>query len=284
MQNDTDPSELELGTLGISLSSIARKTSARARPQTAQLAQRMEPLSSLAIIAVFLAGVQAQAISFSLNQNATRVEIVTNAFAFAGLFLDVLGGSWALVGLIQLQHSQALLNERKLAISNLRETIKLALTGMNDSKQLTLLNHLHLLEKVIFPPIYHPQLWTEMSDPLRNSALTMEKILRTLDESFQISAAFSLEDYRNSTEALMAASARTSLGLTASVAVPLIVIAGLCCFALGALCLAVSSQPVEVWATSIAVVGVTLLLFAIVFLVTRNGVALRSLVARRHRF
>ncbi|KAF7302066.1 hypothetical protein MIND_00773300 [Mycena indigotica] len=268
-----------LDKMGSLLFDVARKPRTHNAPaHTARLVQRMEPLSALAVIAIFLAGVQAQSISFSLAQTSTKLEITTNVFAFAGLFLDVLGGSCALVGFIQLQHTQTLLKERQLALNGLRDTLRLVSPEeqRDNPRQLALLHHFHLLDKIILAPIHYPKLWMTMGGPLLDSARIIERILKTFDDSVQISAAYSLADYRVATDALMASAGRTSLGLAASAAVPAIVIAGLFCFTCGALCLAIASQPAAVWGTCVAVLAITFVLLGVVFVAKHSGILLRG--------
>ncbi|KAF7332446.1 hypothetical protein MKEN_00126600 [Mycena kentingensis (nom. inval.)] len=279
--NDASDASQNLTKLGSRLSSAARDATNRSPIRAMQLPQRIEPLNSLALIAIFFAGVQAQTISASLNQTDTALNVVTNCLAFAGLFFDVLGGNWAIVGSIQLQSTHALLSERKTAISELREALKKV---QSDSRQLALLNHLHILDKTILAPIYHPQLWKELCETFQQSTEGMERVLRTMDDAVQISAAYSIADYRDATRALKRYASQTSLGIAASIAVPSIVIAGLACFAAGASCLAVSSQPTAVWATSFGVVAATILLFSIVFVATHSGYTLHRSYPRKREW
>jgi hypothetical protein len=224
--------------------------------------------------ATFLAAVQAQAISFSLSNNTTTLQIAVNALFFGGLFVDVLGGTIAIVGSIQLQRTHGLLRQRESSLASLKDLLK-NMAGASQRRdtalvrqlRLVLAHHLLFLEEiVIFPPLHSPRLWATLSVPLAQSARLVEQILEELEpeESLQISAMYSLSDYRHATNGLMKYRLGTSVGLAASLTVPYIVLAGLCCFTAGALCLAREGQPVPVWVTSCVVLGGTVFLLMIV--------------------
>ncbi|KAJ7631814.1 hypothetical protein B0H17DRAFT_1217688 [Mycena rosella] len=230
--------------------------------QTGSLQLVNTNLNSLAVIATFLAAVQAQAISFSVDKNTTKVEIATNTLFFAGLFVDVLSGTIAIVGSVQLQRTYGLLKQRESSLAGLKTAVKTLSSSSNAKDALALVNHLHYLERVMFPLLQSPRLWNSLSQPLRQSADLVEQIIKDseFEDHLRITFVYSLADYRRITNRLASSRFRTSLGFTASLIVPGLVIAGLCCFMAGALCFVLDSQPVQVWATSIGVLAGTLLL------------------------
>ncbi|KAJ6521674.1 hypothetical protein DFH09DRAFT_1331091 [Mycena vulgaris] len=219
-------------------------------------------LNSLAIIATFLAAVQAQAISFSLDRDKTRIQTASNALFFAGLFIDVVGGTIAIVGSVQLQRTYGLLRQRESSLAGLKDALKILSATPEAQDPLALVHHLHYLERVIFPLLHSPRLWNSLSQPLRQSADLVEQVLKEyqFEDHLRISFAYALSDYRHTTNRLASSRFRTSLGFAASLTVPPLVIAGLCCFMAGALCLVLDSQPVGVWATSCGVLGGTFIL------------------------
>ncbi|KAJ7909172.1 hypothetical protein B0H13DRAFT_2014812, partial [Mycena leptocephala] len=196
-------------------------------------------LSSLAIIATFLAAVQAQVIGFSLDKNDTRLQKACNALFFAGLFIDILSGTIAIVGAVQLQRTYGLLQQRDVSLKGLIDIAK----KISDSHEsLALVHHLGFLEVVIFQPLTSPRMWNAISESLNESADLVEQ---TMEESkVEDALKHFLLDYRYTTDQLAASGFRTSLGFAAD--------------------LTVSTLPVEIWATSLAVLGSTILLIALV--------------------
>ncbi|KAJ7882292.1 hypothetical protein B0H13DRAFT_2278372 [Mycena leptocephala] len=265
----------QLSTLGVSMAdTVLQVKSWRSIRRTDSLQLLNSNLNSLAIIATFLAAVQAQAISFSLNNNTTILQNAVNALFFGGLLVDVLGGTIAIVGSIQLQRTHELLKQRDSSLAGLEDVLK-NIAGASKGQdmalghelRLVLAHHLRFLgEIVVFPPLHSPRLWATLSVPLGQSARLVEQILKELEpeQSLLISATYSLSDYRHATNGLIKYRLGTSVGLAASLTAPYIVLAGLCCFTAGALCLARDSQPVQVWATSSVMFGGTILLLIIV--------------------
>nr|GAT58501.1 predicted protein [Mycena chlorophos] len=205
--------------------------------------------------------------TFSFAQNMTKLDVVTNAFAFAGLFLDVLGSASALIGQIQLQSGDVLLQQQASSIQTLREIIsdklhRLPPGDQDTTKLLTLLNHLYLLDKIRLAPIYYPKLWLELGPSFEASASLMEQLIKETfisesDKLLQIRAAYALADYTQTKDRLMSRKNRTVLGIITSRVTAIIIVAGLHCFIAGAVCLMISSQPVAVWASSVALLGFT---------------------------
>ncbi|KAJ6572990.1 hypothetical protein B0H10DRAFT_2105982 [Mycena sp. CBHHK59/15] len=229
--------------------------------QTESLQLMSTNLNSLAILATFLAAVQAQAITFSLDKNSTNLQTASNALFFGGLFVDVLGGTIAVVGSVQLQRTYRLLQQRESSLTSLNDVLKNLSRSQRGQDNLALVHHLRLLEIVIFPLLHSPRLWKSLSKPLNESADLVEQILNDseLEDSLRITYMYSISDYRHATTRLATSRFRTSLGFAASLTVPYLVMAGLGCFTAGAVCLVLDSQPVQVWATSFGVLGGTML-------------------------
>ncbi|KAJ7912177.1 hypothetical protein B0H13DRAFT_2477750 [Mycena leptocephala] len=225
--------------------------------QTESLQLMNTNLNSFAIIATFLAGVQAQAISFSLDQQDTNLQIACNALFFGGLFIDVLSGTIAIVGAIQLQRTYTLLQQWESALMSLSEVLKDTAQSAKEFQRdnLALAHHLRFLKMIVFRLLQSPRLWNELSSQLKKSADLAEDILResNLDDVDRITVSYSLADYRYTTTTAF----RTSLGFAASLTAPWPVLAGLCSFTAGVVCLVLYSEPLAVWATSFAVLGGT---------------------------
>ncbi|KAJ7877174.1 hypothetical protein B0H13DRAFT_2668455 [Mycena leptocephala] len=88
---------------------------------------------------------------------------------------------------------------------------------------------------IVFRLLQSPQLWNEPSSQLKKSADLAEDILResNLDDADRITVAYSLADYRYTTNRLAKTAFRTSLGFAASLTAPWLVLAGLCSFTAG---------------------------------------------------
>ncbi|KAJ7774072.1 hypothetical protein B0H16DRAFT_1510927 [Mycena metata] len=223
-------------------------------------------LNSLATLVTFLAAVQAQAITFSLDKNDTRLRRASNALFFGGLFFDVLAGAIAVMGSVQLQRTYGLLQQREASLGSLEAAFKRNSGSQNKQDDLGLLHHLRLLERVIFPLLHSPRLWNSLSQSFQDSADLVEKISKdcNLEDFHRITCAYAISDYRHATTRLETFRFYTSLGFAASLTAPYPVMAGLGCLTGGAICLVLDSQPVQVWATSLGVLGGTLLLLVAV--------------------
>ncbi|KAJ7912165.1 hypothetical protein B0H13DRAFT_2007893, partial [Mycena leptocephala] len=186
--------------------------------QTESLQLMNTNLNSLAIIATFLAGVQAQAISFSLDKQDTNLQIACNAVFFGGLFIDVLSGTIAIVGAIQLQRTYTLLQQRESALTSLSEVLKDTAQSAKEFQRdnLALAHHLRFLKMIVFRLLQSPRLWNELSSQLKKDILRESN----LDDANRITVAYSLADYRYTTNRLAKTAFRTSLGFAASLTAP----------------------------------------------------------------
>ncbi|KAJ7812421.1 hypothetical protein B0H13DRAFT_2383253 [Mycena leptocephala] len=179
------------------------------------------------------------------------LQITCNALFFAGLFLDVLSGTIAIVGAIQLHEV-------------LKDTTQSSKEFQRNN--LALAHHLRFLKMIVFRLLQSPRLRNELSSQLKKSADLAEDILResNLDDTDRITVAYSLADYWYTTNRLAKTAFRTSLGFAASLTAPWLILAGLCSFTAGVVCLVLYREPFAVWATSFAVLGGTgFVLFAV---------------------
>lgn len=145
---------------------------------------------------------------------------------------------------------------------SLKGLIDIAKKISDSDESLALVHHLGFLEVVIFQPLTSPRMWNAISESLNESADLVE---RTMEESkVEDALKHFLLDYRYTTDQLAASGFRTSLGFAADLTVSTLVLAGLGCLIGGAFCFVLYNQPVEIWATSLAVLGSTILLIALV--------------------
>ncbi|KAJ7205951.1 hypothetical protein GGX14DRAFT_643677, partial [Mycena pura] len=158
-----------------------------------------------------------QLMNAACADNATNLQVAANAVSFASLFLDVLGGTVAIVGAVQLQGTYGLLKLRESALAGLKNTIKLP-ESADEQDALALALHLQYLEKVIFPPLHSPRLWDSLSPLLKQSADLLPRILmrNKVEDHLQISFSYFLADYRHTTNSLASTRFLTSIGFAAS--------------------------------------------------------------------
>ncbi|KAJ7461239.1 hypothetical protein FB451DRAFT_1269336 [Mycena latifolia] len=171
-----------------------------------------------------------------------------------------------------------MLKQRESSLAGLKDVLNTLSGQRNGPDPLALVHHFHYLERVIFPLLHSPRLWNSLAQPLRESADLVEQVIKEyeLADHLRITFAYALADYRHTTNRLGRSRFHTSLGFAATLTVPSFVIAGLCCFMAGVLCLVLDSQPFQVWATSCAVLGGTVILLAAV-LASIIGVAPRAM-------
>jgi hypothetical protein len=100
--------------------------------------------------------------------------------------------------------------------------------------------------------------------PLQDLARLASDALHDLDSTLQSTMHPYVTEYIKTGDELPSLRSATSVAYAASIAVPLIVGAGVACFVIGVLCFVKDAQPVGVWATVFAVVFGTLFLFGVV--------------------
>jgi len=72
---------------------------------------RMDNVNALAVVATFLAAVQAQIISLTYEQNGSSLQQAVNAMSFLGLSFDIIGTAMGLISALTMQPDQQRLNQ-----------------------------------------------------------------------------------------------------------------------------------------------------------------------------
>ncbi|KAF8189116.1 hypothetical protein K438DRAFT_1832952 [Mycena galopus ATCC 62051] len=246
----------QLGNLSVSIGdTVSQAKNWRGIRQTDSFKLMIKNLNSLAMIVTFLAAVQAQAISFTFGNNETGLHMTCNAFFFGGLFIDVLSGAIAILGVVQLQSTYGLIQHRETSLANINDVLK---AGKVNADRMAVIHHIRFLMPMVFSLLRAPRLWNTVAKDLEQSAEVMEQtVCMDFDvaDSTRISGMHSLSDYWHATNSLAKSRFRPSLGFAATSTVPLLVIAGLCCFTVGVGCFVLYSQPLQVWATSFGLLG-----------------------------
>jgi len=225
-----------------------------------------ENLNAIGLIATFLAAVQTQAISFTVQNNNTTLQSAVNAFFFAGMFLDVVGGCIAFIAVVQFQKLYALLVRRTKSVSAIMDALEKRIgpsfPTCDSCQTLSFLRHYYQFLEVRFQSFLgNVSAWESELSPLKGLAGIVSDVLRDLDGQLHAAVHPHIVEYMKTGVELSELRLATSIAYAASVAVPLIVGTGATCFILGGLCFVKGAQPIGVQVTSFVVVFGTILLF-----------------------
>lgn len=185
---------------------------------------------------------QAQTLSFSIQNNSTRLQTSVNAFAFTGVILDVVGAFLALLSLTLVQTNTDRIDRLQDALSRytLEELRKIGaeivrrLRASQASGSLSLLEydilgevamHINKFER----EVGHPKLTTLDVDLPRRGLIQPERFLLEIDSAGGKIITFSI------------------VGDAAGTAT----LSGILCFLISVACLANATQPPSVWIPAI---------------------------------
>lgn len=206
-------------------------------------------------------------ITYAIQSNSTPLEVAINAFFFAGLFLDVIGGCIAFMEAVQLQRIYTLLLRRKTSVSTITKALEhhtLPLTESEPVADLPLLClHIRFLEAAFLHALSGSHAWEETLSRERKSMTSVDNIIRRLDKRLHARVYMHLHEHQSTTDELDKSKLDVSVALFASATLPIIVFVGVACLVLGGLCYVRNAQPPGVWITSFTVVGGILILFAV---------------------
>jgi len=224
-------------------------------------------ISSFPPKTTFIAAVQAQVITYANETLSTRLEITANAFFFAGLFLDILGGCAAYMAAVQLQRIYTLLLRRTAsvsAITNALEQYTFPPTEAPTLADLSLLClHVRFLEVMFLHALSNPPAWRSTLLKVQEARRSVEDITRRLDKRLHARVCIPLQEYQSTTTELDLSKSEVSMAFSATLALPIVVFMAVACLVVGGLCHVKDAQPVVVWVTSFVVVGGVLFLFLV---------------------
>jgi hypothetical protein len=214
--------------------------------------------------------VQAQVLTITVANNATAIQITTNALFFAGLSLDVIGGCIAYAGVVKLQEIHACVLRRTTDASTIIEALgrhNSGATAMHTEAQissqiLTLCQHLRFLDAMFLRVLADLRVWDDILPYLNSALVVVDEFLSTPDDQFnklREQIRIPLAQYRATTDELASSRLSASFAFSASVVAPAVVLLGVVSFVLGLLCYVKDAQPIGVWATAFAGVGGVLL-------------------------
>jgi hypothetical protein len=222
--------------------------------------------------------VQVQAVIFTVDQNSTRLKIATNTLFFLGLFLDVLGGCVAYVGVTQLQRMHALIRKRMANASAVAKALDKYsdVTPSNFPRSVlsAISQHLRFLDVMFLRVLDDIRLWPQIFEYLIDALAATESFIYSLDnehKGLREEVLYGMSQYRATFDQFARRKLSANLAYSTSVVVPPTVLASVLCFLAGMMCFLRESMPVVVWAVSFAAVGgVSLLLGIIVTTLLRS--------------
>ncbi|KAF8305115.1 hypothetical protein DL93DRAFT_2172776, partial [Clavulina sp. PMI_390] len=198
---------------------------------------RMANLNALAVIATFLAAVQAQIIGYTYELNGSVLQKTINTMAFLGLAFDIIGTAVGLFSAITMQPHQTRLNQELFASSEAysewvaiaRELAELELEDkMNSGRSIPA----HFMQERLAQQRRYMQRTTILKE--RQKTWLRDDEART-------------EELEHIRELLIVGNIKGLL--------PLILMAlGITCFFIGLVCFLVDTQPPIVWGTTMAAI------------------------------
>ncbi|KAJ7258024.1 hypothetical protein C8J57DRAFT_1720948 [Mycena rebaudengoi] len=266
--------------LGLSSMALALITATWARQDWETVKSQVGGLTSEATIATFLAAVQSQILALSFQDNSTSLKITTNVFGFVGILLDVITACLALLASTVLQRHIAAIEQQLDAIED------------TSSEQLIEMSHflkqspLLLRTAEMFPDIYRrvqAKMEARALIVLRRAQESADAYLTRLLASPRLNIEVVPESMRHirglvgraSAEPVGRARPTLIYGTPGSLCLTAMLIGVLCFFA-SVICLAISTQPQEVWVISISICSLVLVLPTVNSLLGRVGRRLPS--------
>ncbi|KAF7344284.1 hypothetical protein MVEN_01719800 [Mycena venus] len=247
--------------LGLSSVALALITATRARQDWETVKSQVGGLTSEATIATFLAAVQSQILALSFQDNSTSLKITTNAFGFVGILLDVITACLALLASTVLQRHIAVIEQQLDAIEDA------------SSEQLVEMSHFlkqsPLLRRAaeMFPDIYR-----RVQAKMEARAIVLRRAQESTDAHLTRLPASPRLNIEVVPESMGHIRGAAPIGDAAGTAM----LIGVLSFFASVICLAISTQPHEVWVISISVCTLVLVLPTVNSLLGRVGRRLPS--------
>ncbi|PPQ98475.1 hypothetical protein CVT26_013876 [Gymnopilus dilepis] len=223
-----------------------------------------DDLNALALIATFLAAVQAQVNSYSFDSNSTKLEVAVNAMFFVGLLLDVLGGCVAYVVAVQLQHVYSLLSRRKTSIAHITTALRQYATANGtetpskketQGKLSSVCMHIKFLENLLLGGFNKKSSWKKTLPRVRQCRSSIQEIARLLDGNLNVELYRDLQEYQDTTNELDKARLHMNIAFSSIFVIRAVVFGGVVCLVLGLLCYVLGEQPVSVWIAFVTTLG-----------------------------
>jgi len=203
------------------------------------LKRRIDNVNALAIVATFLAAVQAQLISFTYQNNDTPLGKAANIFSFIGLSFDILGTATGLISAMTLQPDNARIQEAALQAEQSLSAWK-ELAGE--------LQSINVEDRAFQGRSMTKEMFSEIQQ--KQQARRRRKTI--LDSQMK---AWEAEEEKRSKQ-LDELRVNVVVGNVKGFAPLMMMTLGILCFFVGMLCFVISSQPRSVWISTL--VGVVI--------------------------
>lgn len=201
--------------------------------------------------------------AYSLADNSSKLAILTNAFNFAGLVLDTLGGCMAYVVTVKLQVLEKRLAAQSLLLSSLVESIE---DSENSQKPDTkaekpntkaenveeLLKIFQVLEKAA-PFILDNDTWIIFDRCLDQLSSILKPDSQMLRNTI---------DYREAILKLHRSGVKIKKLFYFTMIIYVIVSYGILSFVGGLICYVIHAQPLAVWTVSVGIAGILVVMYA----------------------
>ncbi|KAJ7916274.1 hypothetical protein B0H13DRAFT_1998145, partial [Mycena leptocephala] len=247
--------------LGLSSVALALITATRARQDWETVKSQVGGLTSEATIATFLAAVQSQILALSFQDNSTSLKITTNAFGFVGILLDVIAACLALLASTVLQRHIAVIEQQ--------------LDAIEDASSEQLMKMLHFLKQsplLLRAAEMFPDIYRRVQAKMEARAIVLRRAQESPDAHLTRLPASPRLNIEVVPESMRHIRGAAPIGDAAGTAM----LIGVLCFFASVICLAISTQPHEVWVISISVCSLVLVLPTVNSLLGRVGRRLPS--------
>ncbi|KAI0048064.1 hypothetical protein FA95DRAFT_1659286 [Auriscalpium vulgare] len=228
----------------------------------------VDTVNALIVVGAFIAGVQAQILSFTGGSNATALKAAANWFGFVGLTLDIIGAAAGVAHTIILQasmrQSQAMVQEVTARIAQTKDDVRNLLMQRRHSAFVDQHAEKHLEDKFRgLVNIAHTLIEEESAEQVHP---IFSRVPGLAGASHALSRLLSPHGtpILSLTGLMGVSSALTRVASPAAPTrmfrdIPVIVMGmGALCILLSVICYAVDSQPRAVWISCVVITGVTL--------------------------
>ncbi|KZS96214.1 hypothetical protein SISNIDRAFT_450846 [Sistotremastrum niveocremeum HHB9708] len=205
------------------------------------LKARIDNVNAMAIVATFLAAVQAQLISFTWQSNSTSLEKAINIFSFVGLAFDIIGTATGLISALTLQPDTARIHEAVLNADESYATWKLI------TDELQVLD----IEDQAFQGRSIPQNIFQEVTAKRRERFQRRQILDARKNTWDEGEKVRVEELEDLRRVVVVGSVK---GLPPLVMMSL----GIICFFVALISFLIATQPPAVWITTVAVIAISI--------------------------
>jgi len=192
-------------------------------------------VNTLAIMATFLAGVQAQVNTYSIGTNSTGSEVAVNVIFFIGLFLDIFSACTAYAVSVELQNTNSILLRRATSVSQINSALEKSIappssdSGSTTSAKISsLCSHIRSLEIMLLHAVNTKHAWEKVFLEVRKCSIQIPQLSPLVDE-------LDILEYTNTANELDKSRSRISIAISSIPVIRLVVLGGVTCLVVGLL-------------------------------------------------